>query len=202
MTTDDARAHQQGHGHDMAAILDHTHDRAHEEASHAGAHAPRHAQPTAPEAGAGLAEPSTDAIAASVRIAALSEQPLDLAAHIAAVTGPTAGAVATFLGQVRDHDPDVTEEVVRLDYSAHPDAERILRELAARFARDDVKIAVTHRTGTLAVGDAAIVAAVASAHRAEAFDVCRALVEAVKAELPVWKRQHAASGSSNWVGIT
>lgn len=135
--------------------------------------------------------------------AGLTDAPLDLAAHVAAVTTPAAGAVATFLGMVRDHDPSVDGEVVALDYSAHPDAEAVLRRLAgAAAARDGVLgVAVSHRVGTLAVGEAAVVAAVATAHRALAFDVCRDLVETVKAELPVWKREVLRDGSHVWVGL-
>ncbi|MDJ1372359.1 molybdenum cofactor biosynthesis protein MoaE [Gulosibacter molinativorax] len=137
----------------------------------------------------------------TVRIAALSEQPLDFASHAAAVSGEMNGAVASFTGLVRNHDPGASGEVNQLDYSAHPDAEAKLREIAASLDAPGLEIAVSHRTGTLAVGDIAIVACVGSAHRAEAFDVCRELVETVKRELPVWKRQHTVDGATNWVGI-
>ena len=135
---------------------------------------------------------------------AVSETPLDLAAHVARVQSPAAGAVAVFVGQVRDHDPSVEGEVVALEYSAHPDAPRVLAEIAARFMALDgtLGVAVSHRVGKLAVGDAAIVCTVASAHRAEAFERCRGLVEAVKAELPVWKREILANGDHVWVGLT
>nr|WP_152605641.1 molybdenum cofactor biosynthesis protein MoaE [Cellulomonas carbonis] len=133
---------------------------------------------------------------------ALTERPLDVAAHVAELDDPRSGAVATFVGRVRDHDPGVTGEVVGLDYSAHPDAADVLRTIAEQHAtRDDVLgLVVSHRVGTLAVGDVAIVAAVSTAHRAEAFTVCRELVEHVKAELPVWKRELLADGSHVWVG--
>ena len=136
------------------------------------------------------------------RLAAVSAAPLDLAAHVAAVTDRRAGAVATFVGQVRDHDPSVDGEVVALDYSAHPDAERVLARLVDEAGAHDavLGVAVSHRTGLLAVGEAAVVAAVATAHRDLAFAVCRDLVEQVKAELPVWKREVLADGSHVWVG--
>ncbi|MHA7985117.1 molybdenum cofactor biosynthesis protein MoaE [Rathayibacter sp. CAU 1779] len=136
--------------------------------------------------------------------AEISAEPLDLAEHIGLVESPRMGAVATFVGIVRDHDPDAGGTVVALEYSAHPDAPRMLAELAERVAADDrseVRIAVSHRIGRLAVGDVAIVCAVASAHRGEAFDACRELVEAVKHELPVWKKQVEADGSHSWVGL-
>ncbi|WP_170025310.1 molybdenum cofactor biosynthesis protein MoaE [Planctomonas sp. JC2975] len=136
--------------------------------------------------------------------AEISADPLDLAAHVALVESPQMGAVATFVGIVRDHDPDAAGVVVALEYSAHPDAARVLADLAERVAvgeRAEVRIAVSHRIGRLSVGDVAIVCAVASAHRGDAFDVCRELVEAVKHELPVWKKQLEADGSHSWVGL-
>ncbi|NCT92269.1 molybdenum cofactor biosynthesis protein MoaE [Cellulomonas sp. APG4] len=134
--------------------------------------------------------------------AALSAQPLDLAAHVAAVQHTRAGAVATFVGQVRDHDPSVTGEVTALEYSAHPDAPAVLERLASTAAAHDgvLGLAVSHRVGRLEVGEPAIVVAVATAHRELAFTVCRDLVECVKAELPVWKRELLADGSHVWVG--
>lgn len=137
-----------------------------------------------------------------VLIASLSEQPLDVTAHLGAVQTAEIGAVAGFVGTVRDHSPDAAGEVVTLEYSAHPDAAAALVAIAERVAADldGVRLAVSHRVGTLAVGDVAIVAAAAAAHRGEAFDACRALVEAVKAELPVWKKQVLADGSHTWVG--
>lgn len=139
----------------------------------------------------------------SVAFARLSADPLELDDHLAAVSRPDFGALATFVGVVRDHDPDVSGEVTALEYSAHPDAERVLGEIAARFADTSgaVRVAVTHRVGRIEVGGYAIIAVVASAHRAEAFDACRALVEAVKAEVPIWKRQLLADGTHTWVGL-
>ncbi len=139
----------------------------------------------------------------TVALAALTDAPLDVLAHHTAVAGTADGAVASFVGLVRDHDPSVVGTVVALDYSAHPDAADVLSAIAARVAdaHPGTTLAVTHRVGHLAVGEAAIVAAAASAHRAEAFEACRALVEAVKAELPIWKREILADGSHTWVGL-
>ena len=135
-------------------------------------------------------------------LTAISEEPLDLAAHLAAVSTSATGAVATFIGQVRDHSPDADGTVVRLEYSAHPDAARALEEIVADVlaAHDDVRVAVSHRVGVLGIGDVAILACAASAHRDLAFAVCREVVEAVKARLPVWKKQVLADGSHTWVG--
>lgn len=133
--------------------------------------------------------------------AALVESPLDVSEHLAAVAHPGAGATALFVGTVRDHDPAVTGQVVQLDYSAHPDADAILHSIAERYDTADLRIAVSHRVGSLGVGDVAIVCAVSSAHRTDAFAVNRELVEAIKAELPVWKKQFEADGSASWVGV-
>jgi molybdopterin synthase catalytic subunit len=137
----------------------------------------------------------------------VTREPLDVAAHLDAVASPQAGASAVFIGTVRDHDPEATGEVVTLEYSAHPDAERILAQIASLADTEHeqdptgLRIAVSHRIGKLEVGEAAIVCAVSSAHRADAFDVARDVVERVKANLPGWKRQHEADGTAGWVGL-
>lgn len=136
-----------------------------------------------------------------IRLALISEAPALLDAHVSAVSGPHWGAIATFVGTVRDHDPSVAGEVTALEYSAHPDALTVLEAICARSDGPDVAIAVTHRVGLLGVGEAAIVAAVASAHRREALDTLGVLVEHIKAELPVWKKEILADGSHTWVGI-
>ncbi|KJL41519.1 MULTISPECIES: molybdenum cofactor biosynthesis protein MoaE [Microbacterium] len=138
----------------------------------------------------------------AVRIAAISAEPLDLDAHLRAVDDAHMGAVTTFVGRVRDHDPDAATAVVALEYSAHPDAEATLSQLAAAaIGSTGALVAVSHRVGTLQVGDAAVVIAVASAHRAEAFEVCRTLIETIKTDLPVWKRQVEADGTATWLGL-
>ena len=135
-------------------------------------------------------------------IAAISAHPLSLDAHVAAVSDPHHGAIATFIGLVRDHDPAVKGVVTHLEYSAHPDALTVLtRIVTAVEAEHSAVIALTHRTGLLAVGEPAIIAAAAAAHRAAAFDACRAAVERVKAELPIWKREILEGGAHTWVGI-
>ena len=135
---------------------------------------------------------------------AVVDEPLDIGSHVERVQDPAAGAVAVFVGQVRDHDPSVSGEVVALEYSAHPDAPRILAGLTERIAAraGTLGVAVSHRVGRLAVGEPAIVCTVATAHRELAFELCRELVESVKEELPVWKREILASGEHVWVGLT
>ena len=137
--------------------------------------------------------------APAVAYGEVTERPLDLAAHEAAVADRRAGAVVSFQGVVRDHDHGRT--VVSLEYEGHPSAERVLREVAAEIAADpDVyAVAVSHRTGPLEIGDAALVAAVSTAHRAAAFAACARLVDEVKARLPIWKRQVFTDGTEEWV---
>lgn len=138
----------------------------------------------------------------AVRIARISDVALSLDEHLEAIDDPTMGAVTTFVGRVRDHDPDAATEVVALEYSSHPDAEPTLRRLAeAAIGETAAIVAVSHRVGTLAVGDAAVVIAVASPHRAVAFEVCRTLIETIKTDLPVWKRQREADGTATWLGL-
>jgi molybdopterin synthase catalytic subunit len=128
---------------------------------------------------------------------------LDVGEHVTAVSDATHGAVVTFIGQVRDHDPDAAGRVTGLDYSAHPDAGRIIEEIAEKVRAQHplVVLAVSHRIGHLDVGDLALVAAVASAHRGDAFAACESLVETVKAEVPIWKKQYELDGSHSWVGL-
>ena len=135
--------------------------------------------------------------------ALVTESLLDVGEHLLAVSDATHGAVVTFVGQVRDHDPDASGRVTGLDYSAHPDAGRIIGEIADRVRRKHplVVLAVSHRIGHLEVGDLALVAVVASAHRGDAFAACESLVEAVKAEVPIWKKQYEVDGTHSWVGL-
>lgn len=137
-----------------------------------------------------------------VVFARISAEPLVLDAHLAAIDDRTAGAEVSFVGRVRDHDPDAADAVTALEYTAHPDAEAVLLRIAERAAAQSTAIvAVSHRIGLVEVGDAAVVIAVASAHRAEAFEACRAIIEDIKRELPVWKRQIEADGTRTWKGI-
>jgi molybdopterin synthase catalytic subunit len=135
----------------------------------------------------------------TVTIVSVVDTPLDLAAHERAVADVRAGAVVSFQGVVRDHDHG--RGVTLLEYEGHPSAEAVLREVAAEIAADpDVHaVAVSHRVGTLAIGDVALVAAVSTSHRAAAFRACGTLVDEAKARLPIWKRQVFADGTDEWV---
>jgi molybdopterin synthase catalytic subunit len=129
----------------------------------------------------------------------VSTEPLDVAAHEAAAAHPAAGGRVVFSGVVRDHDHG--RAVTSLEYLGHPTAQQVLEQIVAEFrAEPDVlAVAVSHRVGPLAIGDAALVAAVATAHRQEAFATCARLVDEVKARLPIWKRQTFADGTDEWV---
>jgi molybdopterin synthase catalytic subunit len=132
--------------------------------------------------------------------AEITEAPIELAEHEALVAHHAAGAVVGFAGVIRDHDGG--RAVVRLEYSAHPSAQRTLAEVLAEVAEtgDGVRaVAASHRVGALDIGDAALVAAVAADHRQGAFEACARLVDTVKARLPVWKHQFFADGTDEWV---
>ena len=136
----------------------------------------------------------------TVVYADVTDQPLDAAAIEALVLSDSDGALVTFRGVVRDADGG--KEVSALDYRAHPDAARILRECCeAVSVETGVTLAAAHRFGALTVGDVALVAAAASPHRAEAFAACQLLVDRIKAEVPIWKKQHYPDGESDWVGL-
>ena len=133
--------------------------------------------------------------------AEITEQPVDLAELEALVAHEAAGAVVGFAGVIRDHDGG--RSVVRLEYSAHPSAQDTLADVLAEVAgqaRGVRAVAASHRIGTLAIGEAALVAAVAADHRGTAFETCAKLVDTIKARLPVWKHQFFADGSDEWVG--
>jgi len=134
-----------------------------------------------------------------IKLAELRDSPLSVAEVTEAVMDPAAGGVAVFAGVVRDNDHD--EAVTALSYSAHPTAAAALRKVAEQVAArfDTHAIAAVHRVGDLAIGDLAVVVAVSTRHRAEAFAACRMLIDELKASVPIWKHQRLASGVSEWV---
>jgi molybdenum cofactor synthesis domain-containing protein len=137
--------------------------------------------------------------AGAVLRAVVTEEPLDVEEHARLVTHHSAGAVVSFSGVVRDHDGG--RGVSALEYSGHPSAEDVIKRVAAQVAAAYPvhALAVSHRIGPLAIGDSALACAVAAAHRQEAFAACAALVDEVKLQLPIWKRQEFADGSEEWV---
>jgi molybdopterin synthase catalytic subunit len=134
-----------------------------------------------------------------IRLAEIRGEPLSIDEVRAAVADPSAGAVVVFLGAVRNHDND--RGVTGLSYSAHPSAAAELGRVAEKVAasHEVQAIAVVHRTGDLRIGDLAVVAAVSAAHRGEAFAACEALIDELKATVPVWKNQFFLGGDSEWV---
>lgn len=134
-----------------------------------------------------------------VRLVDVVEEPVSATALADLVADACAGAVVTFGGDVRNQDDG--REVIDLEYEAHPSAAEVLVEVAAEVAarHDVVAIAVVHRVGPLQVGDTALAVAASAAHREEAFAACSDLVDTTKARLPVWKHQHFADGTDEWV---
>lgn len=118
------------------------------------------------------------------------------------VVTPECGAVVEFSGVIRNHDSG-RGGVVGLDYTCHPDAEKVLAQVVGEVAQahPGTRIVCEHRVGSLQVGDVAIVVAVAAAHRKAAFDCCEDVVNQVKARVPIWKQQHYDTGGHDWVGL-
>ena len=135
-----------------------------------------------------------------LRLVDLREAPLDVTEVLDALADATAGGLTLFVGRVRVHDGG--RAVDGLDYSAHPSALDRLREVCERVsAEHDVQgLAAVHRTGPLAIGDIAVIVATAGAHRDEAFRATRALIDILKAEVPIWKHQRFSDGTDEWVG--
>lgn len=135
-----------------------------------------------------------------IRLLALRDVPLDVAEVLAAVEDPAAGGVVCFTGVVRDHDGG--RAVTELEYTAHPDAAAALRRVAEQVAADLPvhALAAVHRTGLLQVGDVAVVVAASAAHRGQAFEATRRLIDDLKATVPIWKRQVFRDGDEQWVG--
>ena len=131
--------------------------------------------------------------------ARVTEELITAEALAASVKSDTAGAVVTFAGDVRNHDKG--KSVTSLNYEVHPSAQSVIEKIVNEIVskHDVVNVAVAHRYGAIAIGESAFVVAVASAHRGPAFACCNELVERVKAELPIWKYQEFADGTTEWV---
>lgn len=131
----------------------------------------------------------------------LSDEPLSLDAAIASVRGPGAGAIATFVGLVRDRTRG--RRVVELEYEAFgpmalAQMESIAGECESRWP--GARVAIHHRVGLLRVGETAVSIAAAAPHRAEAFAACRHAIERLKEEVAIWKRERFEDGAE-WVGL-
>ncbi|CAN2242524.1 MoaE Molybdopterin converting factor, large subunit [Candidatus Planktophila vernalis] len=131
--------------------------------------------------------------------AVVTDAPVHIQELSKLVANPHSGAVVTFCGDVRDHDGG--KEVASLLYEIHPSAPEqiklITQSIMGRFEIE--KVAVAHRYGDIAIGETAFAVAVSAAHRQAAFDACAAIVDEVKAKLPIWKHQKFTDGSDEWV---
>ena len=119
-----------------------------------------------------------------------------------AVAASEAGGAVAFLGTVRDHSDDLGR-VERLEYSAYREmAEKILRQVAEEAGRrwPLMGVAILHGVGELSIGDHTVVVACSSAHRGEAFEACRFVIDEVKRRVPIWKKEVGPSGE-RWVGL-
>lgn len=135
-----------------------------------------------------------------IRLVEVRDRPLSVDEVYVSVTDPRSGGVALFVGTVRDHDSG--RGVDRLDYSAHPRVSAELEKVAAAVAErhDVVAMSAVHRVGALEIGDIAVVVAVSAAHRGDALTACHALIDELKATVPIWKHQVFADGEEEWVG--
>jgi molybdopterin synthase catalytic subunit len=116
-----------------------------------------------------------------------------------AVQSNSSGAIVTFCGDVRDNDHG--KQVVSLKYEIHPSAQAVLTQVVRKVSNrhDVVKVAVAHRYGEIPIGESAFIVAVSAVHRLPAFEACSELVDEVKAQIPIWKYQMFADGTSEWV---
>jgi molybdopterin synthase catalytic subunit len=132
--------------------------------------------------------------------ARITRDVIDPAHILEAAGGAEAGAVVLFLGRVRDHNDGRPVRGMRYEAyvdMAEPVLARIAEEAATRLGGDD--LVVVHRIGELEVGDISVAIAAASAHRAEAFDAARYVIEEIKTRLPVWKHEHYTDGAAEWL---
>jgi len=130
----------------------------------------------------------------------LSETPLDVAALAGSLAAAHAGALVTFEGRVRDTNEG--KPVDRLEYEAYPALSLAEGNAIVSEALEGVINArCVHRVGTLAVGDVAVWVGVTAAHRDQAFQACRYIIDQVKQRVPIWKKERYADGSAEWVGL-
>lgn len=133
--------------------------------------------------------------------ARISDGPLDPAGLLEGLGGPADGGVVLFVGRVRDENEG--RRVARLEYEAYvemaeEELARIVEEAAGRF--EVGAIAAVHRVGILSPGEPGVAVAAAAPHRAAAYRASRAVMEAIKKRLPVWKREEYEDGTSRWLG--
>lgn len=130
----------------------------------------------------------------------ITREPIDMAALARAVEDPGAGAIATFAGATRNETDG--REVTGLTYEAYEEmaaAELARVEERALAEHDVLRVAIVHRLGDLGIGEISVGIAVSAAHRPAAFEACRFAIEEIKHEVPIWKRERFADGTSVWV---
>lgn len=131
----------------------------------------------------------------------LRAAPIDARETEAAVANDGAGAVLSFQGTVRNRTGD--HAVTHLDYEVYPEMARAVLQRIAEAAESrwsGAKVAILHRHGRLAIGEVSVAISVAHPHRAEAFEACRFVIEELKRDVPIWKKEHRGDGSV-WVGV-
>lgn len=131
----------------------------------------------------------------------ISKKTLDIPAALGFVSDPACGAVATFIGAVRNEHQG--REVIGISYDVfEPLAQNVLRKICEEMRdahNNKINICIAHYKGRLDVGGISVVIAVSAHHRAESFDACRTLIERLKQHAPIWKQEHYADGDSAWL---
>ena len=130
----------------------------------------------------------------------ITQEPILLEKFFSFTANPACGAVATFAGIVRNHDHGCA--VMKLYYECYPPMANkmmgeLIRRARERWPVDEIR--ALHRVGELQIGEAAVAIAVSAAHRDEAFLACRFMIEGIKREAPIWKKQIFHDGSGEWV---
>jgi molybdopterin synthase catalytic subunit len=129
----------------------------------------------------------------------ITKQPLDIGAAFAFVSDPSHGAISTFVGAVRDYNLGRTVTGVSYD-SFEPLALSFIKKICVEISSTyGGRIYISHFIGRLEVGEKAVVIAVSTPHRDEAFKACRQIIEDLKHKVPIWKQEHYTDGSSEWV---
>ena len=138
----------------------------------------------------------------TVDLLRLQADPIDQAAVTAFVSDPRAGGIAVFLGTTRAEKNADARDLLALDYEAYADmAMKQLADLAAEARRrwPIVKLAIVHRTGRVALAEPSVVIAVSCPHRGDAFDACRWLIDSLKKDVAIWKKEVWSAGDGTWV---
>lgn len=130
----------------------------------------------------------------------ISKTAIDIEKLSSALTNDSAGAYVSFEGRVRNHNDG--RKVIALEYEAYEElalneGQQVMSEAMEQFSI--IACRAVHRTGSLKIGDAAVWVGVVSAHRGDAFEACRYIIDEIKDRLPVWKREHYESGEIAWV---